>query len=196
MESSITPELTHQFLASARVFAKAVRDVCEAAVLHEVVEDKLTFAQLKLLYLVAQTDEVTIGDAATFLGVTSPAASKAVEKLVRRRLLRRNDIQGDRRTSAISLTEASRRLLEAYEAARNQKAVKVFEQFSSEELEHASLLLDRLAAGIASEREKQDEVCLQCEIYFRNNCRFGEFGRRTCFYLGCQHPIVRPKPPA
>jgi DNA-binding MarR family transcriptional regulator len=196
MESGITPELTHEFLASARVFAKAVRDVCEAAVLREVVGDKLSFAQLKLLYLVAQTDEVTIGDAATFLGVTSPAASKTVEKLVRRRLLRRNDIQGDRRTSAISLTEASRRLLEAYEAARNQKAVKIFEQFSPEEIQHASVLLDRLAAGIASEREKQDEVCLQCEIYFRNNCRFAEFGRRTCFYLGCQHPIVRPKPPA
>ena len=184
MENTITPDLTHQFLASARVFAKAVRDVCEAAVLREVVGDKLTFAQLKLLYLVAQTDEVTIGDAATFLGVSSPAASKAVEKLVRRRLLRRNDIQGDRRTSAISLTEASRRLLEAYEAARNQKAVKIFEQFSPEEVQHASVLLDRLAAGIASEREKLDEVCLQCEIYFRNNCRFGEFGRRTCFYLG------------
>jgi DNA-binding MarR family transcriptional regulator len=196
MESGITPELTHQFLASARVFARAVRDVCEATVLREVVGDKLTFTQLKLLYLVAQTDEVTVGDAATFLGVTSPAASKAIEKLVRRRLLRRTDIQGDRRTSALSLTEASRRLLESYEAARNQKAVRIFEQFSPEELQHTSELLDRLAAGIASERDNQDEVCLQCEIYFRNDCPFGALGRRTCFYLGCQHPIVRPKSPA
>jgi DNA-binding MarR family transcriptional regulator len=194
MENGITPELTHQFLASARVFARAVRDVCEAAVLREVVGDKLTFTQLKLLYLAAQTDEVTVGDAATFLGVTSPAASKAIEKLVRRRLLRRNDIQGDRRTSAIGLTEASRRLLESYETVRNQKAAKIFEQFSSEELRHSSELLDRLAAGIASERDNQDEVCLQCEIYFRSDCKFGELGRRTCFYLGCQHPIVRPKP--
>jgi len=193
MDGKITPELTHGFLASARVFAKAVRDVCEAEVLREVVGDKLTFVQLKVLYLVAQTDEVTVGDAATFLGVTSPAASKTVEKLVRRRLLRRVDIQGDRRTAALSLTEASRRLLETYETKRNEKAAKIFEQFSPDELKHTTELLDRLAAGIASEREKQDEVCLQCEIYFRNDCRFGALGCRTCFYLGCQHPIVRSK---
>ncbi len=126
MSSPITPELTHEFLSSARVFAKAVRDVFEAAILQEVAGDKLTFVQLKLLYLVAQADSVTIGDAAAFLGVTSPAASKSVEKLVRRRLLRRSDIQGDRRTSQLSLTEASRRLLEAYEAARNQRAAEIF----------------------------------------------------------------------
>jgi hypothetical protein len=25
-------------------------------------------------------------------------------------------------------------------------------------------------------------VCLQCEIYFRDPCRFREFGQRNCFY--------------
>jgi len=94
---AITPELTLEFLSGARVFAKAVRDVFEAAVLRDVAGEKLSFSQLKLLYLVSRTAEVTIGDAATFLGVSNSAASKTVEKLVRRRLLRRSDIQGDRR---------------------------------------------------------------------------------------------------
>jgi DNA-binding MarR family transcriptional regulator len=198
MSSPITPELTHEFLSSARVFAKAVRDVFEAAILQEVAGDKLTFVQLKLLYLVAQADSVTIGDAAAFLGVTSPAASKSVEKLVRRRLLRRSDIQGDRRTSQLSLTEASRRLLEAYEAARNQRAAEVFAQYLPEELQHTSELLDRLAAGIARQRPDQsaheDELCLQCEIYFRQRCRFKEFGARHCFYQ--LHKSDQPDPPS
>ncbi len=182
MHNDITPELTREFLSSARVFAKAVRDVFEAAVLREVVGDKLTFSQLKLLYLAAQTDGVTIGEAAQFLGVSHPAASKAVEKLVRRRLLRRSDIQGDRRSSQLALTEASRKLLESYEAARNHTAARVFEQISAEELRHTSELLDRLAAGIVTEHSSEDGVCLQCEIYFRETCRFGDFGRRQCFY--------------
>jgi DNA-binding MarR family transcriptional regulator len=181
MNNPITPELTRDFLSSARVFAKAVRDVCEAAVLQEVVGDKLSVSQLKLLYLVAQADSVAIVDAATFLGVSSPAASKTVESLVRRRLLRRNEVRGDRRRGRLSLTEASRRLLEAYETARNQKAAEVFGQFSSTELLHTARLLDRLAAGIASQGKNRDAICLQCEIYYREDCRFGARDCR-CFY--------------
>jgi len=184
MSDSITPDLIYEFLSGARVFAKAVRDVIESEVLQEVAGPRLSLPQLKLLFLVSRADSVTIGDAAVFLGVSSPAASKTVEKLVRRRLLRRFDIQGDRRSSHLSLTEASRRLLEAYEAARNRKAAEIFSQYSPDVLRHAAELLDHLACGIASQRgaAQEGQACMQCEIYFREDCRFGQFGARKCFY--------------
>lgn len=178
------PDFIYDFLCSARVFARAVRDVIEADVLREVANDNLTMPHLKLLYLVAQTDSVTIGDTATFLGVSSPAASKTVEKLVRRRLIRRNDIRGDRRSSELSLTESGRRILEAYETARDRKAAEIFSQYSSEVLREIAEVLDHLASGIASQRNSigEGDVCLQCEIYFRQDCRFGQFGNRKCYY--------------
>jgi len=184
MSDSITPDLIYEFLSGARVFAKAVRDVIEGKVLQEVAGSRLSVPQLKLLFLVSRANSVTIGDAAIFLGVSSPAASKTVEKLVRRRLLRRYDIQGDRRSSHLSLTEASRRLLEAYETARNRKAAEIFSQYSPDVLRHAAELLDHLARGIAGQRAaaQEEQACMQCEIYFRENCRFGQFGARKCFY--------------
>lgn len=185
MNDPITPDLIYEFLSSARVFAKAVRDVIEGTVLQSVTNNKISLPQLKLLYLVAQADSVTIGDAAIFLGVSSPAASKTVEKLVRRRLLRRSDIQGDRRSSQLSLTEASRRMMEAYEAARNQKAIEIFSRYSPEVLRDTAELLDHLASGIASQdapADKGGNACMQCEIYYRQECRFGRFGARKCFY--------------
>jgi DNA-binding MarR family transcriptional regulator len=184
MGNSITPGLIYEFLSSARVFAKAVRDVIEGEVLQEVAGSKLSVPQLKLLFLVARADSVTIGDAADFLGVSSPAASKTVEKLVRRRLLRRYDIQGDRRSSRLSLTDASRRLLETYETARNRKAAEIFSQYSPDVLRHTAELLDHLACGIASQRAaiRKGEPCMQCEIYYRADCRFGQFDMRKCFY--------------
>ena len=183
MSNSIAPNVIYEFLSGARVFAKAVRDV-EGAVLQEVAGTKLSMPQLKLLYLVAHVDSVTIGDAAAFLGVSSSAASKTVEKLVRRRLLRRTDIQRDRRSSHLSPTESSRRLLQMYEEARNQKAVEIFSQYSPDVLRHIAELLDHLACGIASQRAgtTEDATCMQCEIYFREHCRFGQFGARKCFY--------------
>ena len=183
-KTAAAPGLIYDFLCSARVFARAVRDVMEADILSEVADGKLTMPHLKLLYLVAQTDSVTIGDAATFLGVSSPAASKTVEKLVQRKLLRRSDIREDRRSSELSLTEVGRRILEAYETARNQKAADIFSEYSPEVLRETAEVLDHLASGIAHQRSelKEGDVCLQCEMYFRRDCRFGRFGNRNCYY--------------
>jgi len=182
MAEAITAELSNEFLSSARVFAWSVREVIEKRLLREVTEDKLTFSQLKLLYLVAHTDVLNIGDAAAFLGVTCGAASKAVDKLVRRRLLRRTAPQEDRRSFRLSLTETSRKLMDAYQTARNHRARIALEQFAPEELRRTAELLDHLAGAIVSTSSNPETTCMQCEIYFRERCRFGEFGRRKCFY--------------
>jgi len=178
----ITADLSNEFLSSARVFAWSVREVIERTVLREVAGDKLTFSQLKLLYLVAHTDVLNIGDAAAFMGVTCGAASKAVDKLVRRRLLRKAAPAEDRRAFRLSLTESSRRLMEAYQTARDYRTKMALKQFPPDELRRTSELLDRLAGAIVSSSADPNAICMQCEIYFREHCRFGECGRRNCFY--------------
>jgi DNA-binding MarR family transcriptional regulator len=192
MEPAINAELSNEFLSSARVFAWSVREVIERTILREVAGDSLTFSQLKLLYLVAHTDVLNIGDAAAFLGVTCGAASKAVDKLVRRRLLRRVAPQEDRRSFRLSLTETSRKLMDAYQAARDHRARLALEQFAPEELKRTSELLDRLAGAIVGSGSDPNAICMQCEIYFRDHCRFAEFGRRNCFY---QHHKMQDRKP-
>jgi DNA-binding MarR family transcriptional regulator len=189
---SITADLSNEFLSSARVFAWSVREVIERTVLREVAGDRLTFSQLKLLYLVAHTDVLNIGDAAAFLGVTCGAASRAVDKLVHRRLLRRVAPAEDRRSFRLSLTETSRKLMDAYQAARDYRTKMALKQFPPDELRRTSELLDRLAVAIVSSSANPDTVCMQCEIYFRERCRFGECGRRNCFY---QHHKTRDQKP-
>jgi DNA-binding MarR family transcriptional regulator len=179
---SITADLSNEFLSSARVLAWSVREVIERTVLREVSGDKLTFAQFKLLYLVANTDVLSIGEAAAFLGVTCGAVSRTVDKLVRRRLLRRVAPQEDRRLIRLSLTETSRKLMDAYQTARDNRAKNAFRQFAPEELKRTSEVLDRLAGAIVSESSNPNATCMQCEIYVRDNCRFGEYGHRNCFY--------------
>jgi DNA-binding MarR family transcriptional regulator len=175
-------DLSNEFLSSARVFAWSVREVIEKKILRDVAGDKLSFTQLKVLYLVAHTDDHIISDAADFLGVSNAAASKSVDKLVRRRLLRRVEVQEDRRSSQLFLTEAGRRLLEAYESARDNLVAKIFAEFSSKDLKQTAEILDRLAGVIVNHGADPDAICLQCEVYVREQCRFGEVGRRKCFY--------------
>jgi len=197
MATQVECSLTKDLLRSARVFAWSVREVFERQVLREVAGARLSFTQFKLLYFVAHTDSHTVGDAAAFLGVSKAAASKAVQKLVEQRFLRRVISPLNRRSSQLALTPVSRRLLEAFEAARDRLAGSVFAQVSREQLQQTAVMLDRLAAAIAARSALPDAVCLRCEVYYCQPCRFGEWGGRNCFYRGhTRGPAGRPAEPA
>ena len=182
MPDANTPEMISEVLGSVQVFSSAVRDVLEEQLLLETARGRLTFSGLKLLKLVAFTDSHTIGDVAAFLGVSNAAASKAVDKLVRRRLLRRAEGHTDRRASELSLTGEGRRLLGAYEAARDQKLTEIFGACVPEQLCGMVATLDRLSANIVDHTANPQELCFQCGIYFREKCLLRESVRRTCFY--------------
>lgn len=174
--------IAHDFLGSAHVFASAVEGTVEKHLIEEVAGKHLTLSQFRLLMLVALTDARTINDVGLFMGVSNAAASKAVDKLVRRKLLRRTEGRPDRREICLSLTESSKRLLTAYEQKRKRKLAEVFRGFSGDELKHTADLLDRLSAGLL-DHHSHEEVCLQCGIYFRNKCLVRKLLNRDCFYL-------------
>lgn len=176
-------DIAHDFLGSAQVFASAVEEVVEKQILEESAGKQFTLSQFKLLKMVALTDAHTISDVALFLGVSNAAASKAVDKLVRRKLLRREEGQPDRREICLSLTEASLGMLATYEEKKERKLAQVFRGFSGDELRRTARLLDRLSAELVDHHAQPDEVCLQCGIYFRDQCLVRQLVKRNCFYV-------------
>jgi DNA-binding MarR family transcriptional regulator len=182
MPDTNTPEMISELLGSVQVFSSAVRDVLEEKLLRQTARGRLSFSRLRLLKLVAFTDSHTIGEVAEFLGVSNTAASKAVDKLVRRRLLRRTEGHADRRASELSLTGEGRRLLSAYEAAREQKLTEIFSACVPEQLCGTVATLDRLSANLVDHTANPQELCFQCGIYFREKCLLRELIPRTCFY--------------
>ncbi len=172
----------NDFLGSAHVFASAVTGVIEEALLREVADNQLTVSQLKLLRLVNLTEAQTIGGVASFLGVSNAAASKAVDKLVRMMLLRRSEGETDRRAIHLSLTQPSRRILAAYDAAHERKLQQIFGTFDPEELEQAAELLDRLSSQIVGRGGEGKQICLQCGIYFREKCVLQKLLDRPCLF--------------
>ena len=174
-------DIAHDFLGSTHVFTSAVEEILEKRLLEEIAKG-LTLSQFKLLRMVELTDAHTISDVARFLGVSNAAASKAVDRLVRRRLLRRDEGQPDRREIRLSLTESSRHVLAAYAKKKDLKLAHIFQGFSPEELRRAASLLDRLSAGLIEHQSNPDDVCLQCGIYFRDKCLVRQYVKRNCFY--------------
>jgi DNA-binding MarR family transcriptional regulator len=183
------------FLGSAHVFASAIADIIEQRLLEKAADGQVTASQMKLLKLVAMTDSYTLGDVASFLRVSNAAASKAVDRLVRRGLLRRTEDQKDRRVMHLRLTQAGLRLFTAYESARQRKLQSVFVQFPPEELRRTSELLDRLSADIVDHTSNPQELCLKCGIYFREHCLVRQLVPRNCFYVRAQIASRQPSQP-
>lgn len=182
MDNHNTEQLINELLGSANVFVSALSGVMEQRLLADIAGKQLTLSQLKVLKLLDLTDARNIGDVAAFLGVSDAAASKTVDRLVRRKYLHRVQGRTDRRSSELSLAEAGRKLLKRYEAAKNRKLSEAFGHTDPDELERTAAFLERLTRGIVTHSGNADEICLQCGIYLQKRCLVRDVTRSECSY--------------
>ncbi len=143
---------------------------------------ELTISQLRLLKLIAKTDIRSISDVATFLGVSNAAASKAVDRLARRKLVSRIESPDDRRATRLKLTRNGSQLLEQYETAQNHILEGLFRQFMPEDFIQLAELLDQLSCDIVEHDSGPRDVCFRCGIYFRDRCSLRSIVGNGC---GC-----------
>jgi DNA-binding MarR family transcriptional regulator len=173
--------LINDFLGSVRILSATVDEWMEEE-LKEITDSRVTPSQLKVLKLVARTNARRIGDVADFLAVSNAAASKAVDRLVKRGLLRRAEAESDRRAVELSLTPEGRTLLAQYEAATNQVLKEVFGGLPQEDLRDTAEFLDRLSTKMVQEGRTRDGICLRCGIHFRDRCLLRQSVGRNCYF--------------
>ena len=81
----------------------------------------VTLPQYRALVILSTQGPQRITDLAGHLGVTASTASRMIDRLVRKRLVRRRQAKDDRRSLRIDLTESGRDVVdETYEAAQNR----------------------------------------------------------------------------
>jgi DNA-binding MarR family transcriptional regulator len=181
MNTTHPTDFLQDFLGSAQICISAVNDLLEGQ-LRGLGGPKVTFSQLKLLKMVSLTEDYTISNVAGYLGVTNAAASKAVDRLVRRRLLKRSEAENDRRAVRLSLTEKGRRLLAGYERKVDRVLASLFGQFPPRRLRETAELLDRLSVSIVGRDGEQEGFCFRCGIHFRERCLFRQAAGRSCYF--------------
>lgn len=120
---------------------------CNSDLLAAVGETELTLTQLKLMYhLEVAGRELTLKDAAEFVHVSLPAASRTVDDLVRRGFVARQEDTCDRRMKRVSLTGTGREVLLRLGAARLQRLEEFSLSLSEREQELLGGALDQLLA--------------------------------------------------
>ncbi len=165
MPEPSTVQLIEAVVGSTRVFSRAVSSVVEDGVLQDSGDHRLTSSQVTVLKLIHHSGSRTLSELASLLDVSNAAASKSVDRLVRRKLLARRESKTDRRLTELSLTRFGRDVLMRYERLKTDMLAKTFEHFAPEELKTAARVLEQLSAALLNSSDKAEEICLQCYMH-------------------------------
>jgi len=170
-----------RFLRCSHIFNAAVREIADPHSLEGLSDQSLTVPQLNLLKLMAGDGRQKIRDVAAFLGVSSPAATKCVDKLERMGLLTRTRSTKDRRTTMLSASEKGRTIVHAYERAKRERLEPILEEFDRQEIDRLVELLELFAVTLFKHRLPRKGTCLFCGAYGDEHCPIGRI-RGSCPY--------------
>jgi DNA-binding MarR family transcriptional regulator len=138
--------LSEDFLVAFETLAQAVRRA-RGAVAGEA-PGRLTLSQYGLLLPLCAGETARVSDLAAGAGIAPSTATRILDVLERRALVRRARSPEDRRGVTVSLTDAGRRTLSDQDAWMRARKLTFFDQLPGEERELVSDLLVRLAGLI------------------------------------------------
>jgi DNA-binding MarR family transcriptional regulator len=180
MDEAHRLEIMHRAMGAANVFCTTVNGLLEES-LGETSEPALVLSQLRLLLLIAQpSHRFKVRDVADFLGVSSAAASRSIDRLVQRGLVDRSLAQDDRRAVYLALTPEGNELLASFLDIRDRKLTNLLEPFSSKKLERLAALLEELSILLLDLGDEREAQCLRCRLHFRRGCLLRDVLGREC----------------
>jgi DNA-binding MarR family transcriptional regulator len=160
----------HGLLRQTHIFASTIREILEVKLLREVSDAPLTLAQLQLLKLMVRDGQHHLTEVAHFLGVSPPAATKNIDKLVGLGLVHRERSTDDRRATLLSASPQGQRLVEEYERRKEHLVKPVAERFRPEELKLFTSLLERFAVSLLERETPESGFCARCCGYVDAGC--------------------------
>jgi DNA-binding MarR family transcriptional regulator len=100
-----------------------------------------SFSQVKMLFLLEDGGEHSVKEIATHLGLSLPAASRAVDGLIQRGYVTRRESVVDRRSRLVALTDDGRAVVERLLRARLKTLEAFAHELTPEERESLSTAL-------------------------------------------------------
>lgn len=186
---SAAEERLHGVLRLSHIFSSVVREILEIRLVEDTTPLPLTLSQFHILKLMTLNGRHQVGELAEFLGVSAPAITKSVDKLERFGLVVRTPSEGDRRAILLVPSPKGRRLVERYEELKVARLRPALAEFSNEELEHFTGMLERVSVALLRQEETPRGFCMRCAAYIETGCPVGHV-RGGCPYERLHQPVA------
>jgi DNA-binding MarR family transcriptional regulator len=161
-------------LRNSHIFSSVVREFLENRYLREISPNSINLSQFHLLKAITLHDERQAGELADFLGVTPPAATKALDKLEGLGLVVRKSSKRDRRVKLLSPSEKGRELVRSYEELKANRLAPVLDGFDEMEIALFNDLLQRFSLYLLEQEDTEGGMCLRCAAYCDDHCPVGD----------------------
>jgi DNA-binding MarR family transcriptional regulator len=167
-----TPDavLLDRFLADSHIFSTTVREVLGVACLAEVSNLPLTLAQLRLLKVLMVDGRRNVSEVAGLLGITSPAASKCLDRLEGMGLIVRGPSSTDRRATLLSVSDEGRRLVRDCERAERRRVESALAGYDATEITQLNHVLEQLVTSLLEQERPRRGYCLRCGVHVEGAC--------------------------
>jgi DNA-binding MarR family transcriptional regulator len=155
------------------VLAKALT----GQVLEEAFEGQVTVAQLQALRFLLQNEQRLMSDLADGLAISYPAATKTVERLVKKDLVAREGDPADRRVVRVRLTEQGTELVRRINGEMRTRLESALGRMADDDrqalMRGMTAFVGAALQGIDDE-ELIDAVCLHCGNHHLGDCPIQE----------------------
>lgn len=158
------------FVRTAKLFSQALFFRIIRPTFNELMDGDLTEVQLSCLRFVNLHPEPSVGAIADGLAFSNAASAKLVDRLVKKKLLTREEDQQDRRVLKIKLTPDGAKLLVEIEKIEARQFDVVIQRLNSQELEALETGLTAFLKAALQEVNEIEEVCLRCGSHHVLNC--------------------------
>ncbi len=169
-------DLLYRLLRDSHTFGALVRSLLEERYLREAVGREVTFTQLSVLRMVAGAGRHHIGDVAHFLDASYPAASKLVDRMKLRKLLKGTPFPGDRRAETLEVTPKGRSVIERYDRLKIARVRETLQGVPPAELESVCTGIETLITHLLTGKDLAERACLRCDAYYTTACMIHEKG--------------------
>lgn len=176
-------KISHLFIAIMEkiVTERALKESCK-----ESCEEQVTPAQLQALRYLLSNDAPLMGEIAQGLRISLPAATKAIDRLVKKELVSREEDPSDRRVVRIRLTEHGRKLVFCVLQRKNERLSEIIKNMSVEEQNYFWKGIEGFVRSAIREENVAKDICLHCGSAHTEDCIVREELRRLQNALGLE----------
>lgn len=152
------------------LFMAVVRDILSQGLLEEVCNEQITLGQVRCLCFIWAHEAVTIGDISRGLGISYPAATKVVSRLVEKGLAARKHDTLDRRNIFVEITPLGSALTRRVKPEKLKRLGTLLDRMASEDLNHLRQGIEAFLAAAVADKELFRQICLHCGREHVENC--------------------------
>lgn len=152
------------------LFVAIIRELLSQGLVEEVCDDQITVGQIRCLCFIWSHEKVTVGDIARGMGVSYPAATKLLSRLVEKGLVVRKHDPDDRRNIFAEITPLGIELTVRVKPEKLRRLGSLLEKLNPEDLVGLRRGIASFLAAAVTDKELFDQICLHCGKEHAEDC--------------------------